>query len=180
MRLTALMAIALAAPPTLAAQDGSLLDRIRTTMNLPVRTAEARDAGVPDERVRGTVWDIFRSGVPAEDATRIFDEEVRIVREGGSKDNFGAFVRSRVEAGVRGRELAEQIHREHERRRMGKPDDAGKGRDADRPTQAGGQGQDGRPGQAGGKPEDRRPAQAQDQGQGQSRDNAGAGRGRKP
>ena len=37
---------------------------------LPVRTAEARDAGVPDERVKSTVWDIFRSGVPAEDATR--------------------------------------------------------------------------------------------------------------
>ena len=176
-RWMALTAFALAAPPALAAQDGALLDKVRTAMNLPVRTAEARDAGVPDERVKSTVWDIFRSGVPAEDATRIFDEEVRIVREGGSKDNFGAFVRSRVEAGLRGRELADAIHAEHARRGMGKPAEAGKPGAAGKPGDAG---------KRGGPPEDRaheaRDREAQP-GQPQGKKDPGGqgqGQGRKP
>lgn len=179
MRWMALTALALAAPPALAAQDGALLDKVRTAMNLPVRTAEARDAGVPDERVRSTVWDIFRSGVPAEDATRIFDEEVRIVREGGSKDNFGAFVRSRVEAGLRGRELAEAIHAEHARRGMGKPAETGKPGTAGKPGEAG---------KRGGPPQDRAQEARDDDGQqgqaqgkkGQSGQGQDQGQGRKP
>lgn len=187
MRLFALTAIALAAPPALAAQDGTVLDKVRAALNLPVSTNTAREWGVPDERVRTTIWDIHRAGVPADDAARIFDEEVRIVREGGSKDNFGAFVKDRVNAGLRGRELADAIHAEHARRGMGKPADAGKqgGKPADAGRQGQGQGQGGKPeaGERGRYPEDR-VQQGQGQGQGQAQDkpkpDEGNGKGRRP
>lgn len=123
MRLISLTAIALAFPPALSAQDGSLLERVRAALELPVLGTEAREWGIPDERVSTTIRDIFRSGVPAADASRILDQEVRTVREGGSKDNFGSYVRSQVDAGLRGRALADAIHREHARRGMGKPSD---------------------------------------------------------
>lgn len=137
MRFTALMALALAAPPALAAQDGSLLEKIRSSGKLPWLANEAREAGVPDEQVKRTTFDFFRSGVSADDASRYFDEEVRIVREGGSKENFGAFVRSQVDRGLRGRELADAIHREHARRGMGKPAGAGKSDEKGKPNDAG-------------------------------------------
>lgn len=184
MRLTALMALAVAAPPALSAQDGSLSDKLRASMRLPVVTKEARDAGVPDERVNRTVMDFFRSDVSANDASRFFDEEVRIVREGGSKENFGAFVRTQVERGLRGRELAEAIHREHARRGMGKPagagkpDAEGKAKDPGKPNDAGRPNDADKPNQAG-KPEDTgKPSSA-----GRPYDPAkpdSAGRGRKP
>lgn len=185
MRLIALTAIALAAPPAVAAQDGTVLEKARAALNLPVSTNTARQWGVPDERVRTTIWDIHRAGVPAPDAARIFDEEVRIVREGGSKDNFGAFVNDRVKAGLRGRELADAIHAEHARRGMGKPADAG--RRGATPADAGrpGQGQGGKPtaGERGRYPEDRvQQGQAPDrgQGQGQAKPSEGNGKGRRP
>ena len=123
MRLISLTAIALAFPPALSAQDGSLLDRVRAALELPVLGNEARESGVPEERVSTTIRDIFRSGVPAADGSRILDQEVRAVREGGPTDNFGSYVRTQVDAGLRGRALAEAIHREHARRGMGKPND---------------------------------------------------------
>ena len=172
MRRTLLVALALASPPAMAAQDGSFFDRVRSSMKLPVSSTEAREAGVPDAQVKRTISDFWRSDVPADDASRFFDEEVRIVREGGSKDNFGAFVRSQVERGLRGRELADAIHREQAKRGQGKPAGAG----ANKPDKA-----TGKPDEAG-KPSDR-PDQAggrgQQPGQGQPRDDA-AGRGRKP
>lgn len=191
MRLTCLTALALAFPPVLAAQDGSLLERLRAAMELPVRAGEARDAGVPDQRVSTTIRDIFRSGVPADEASRIVDAEARAVREGGSSDNFGAYVRGQVEAGLRGRDLADAIHREHARRGMGKPGAAGRRDTAGKPGNARG----GRPDDAGRRDgregqdsvrrrsDGDRPAQAggnrQDRSQTPRRD-SGAGRGRQP
>ena len=182
MRRTLLAALALAFPAPMAAQDGFSLDKFRSSMRLPVLSTEAREAGVPDEQVKRTVWDIRRSGVPADDASRIFDEEVRFVREGGSKDNFGAFVRSQVERGLRGRELAESIHREQARRGQGKPAAAG-GNKPDKATGKPAEG--GKPDEGGKPPEAGRPDQPDQAGgrgqppaQDQSRE-AAAGRGRK-
>jgi hypothetical protein len=173
MRLISLTAIALAFPPALLAQD-SVLERVRAAMQLPVLTSEAREAGVPDERVSITIRDIFGSGVPADDASRILDEEVRAVREGGAKDNFGTYVRSQVEAGLRGRELADAIHREQARRGVGKPSNPGRSGNARTPRV--GQPDDtarsaaGRPAQAGGRGQGRAQAPRQDS----------VGRGRQP
>ena len=180
MRFTALMALALAAPPALAAQDGSLLDKIRSSGKLPWLANEAREAGVPDEQVKRTTNDFFRSGVSADDASRFFDEEVRIVREGGSKENFGAFVRAQVERGLRGRELAEAIHREHARRGMGKPAGAGKPDERGKPYDAGRPNDPPKPNQAGkpdevGRPNDAGKPEADTRGKPED-----AGRGRKP
>jgi hypothetical protein len=62
---------------------------------------------------------LSRRGVPAADAAAVVQEEVAAVRAGAPTDNFGAFVQGRLEAGLRGRALADAIRAEHERRGRG-------------------------------------------------------------
>ena len=116
--------------PNLAAQDW--LDRILSAAQLPVAAAEAREEGVSGSILGNILEIIRRRGLPAEDARWVLEEEVRVVREGGPKENFGAFVQTQLDAGLRGRALADAIHEEHRRRGMGRPDDRGRGRDDDR------------------------------------------------
>jgi hypothetical protein len=125
------MALLLFLPSTAMAQDW--LDKILTSALLPVSAAEARDAGVPDGQVRDILGVLRRTRLPADDAWRVLDEEVRVVREGGPKDNFGAFVQTQLDAGLRGRELAEAIREEHRRRGIGRPEDKAGGRDNAKP-----------------------------------------------
>jgi hypothetical protein len=98
------------------------LQSVLNAMRLPVIAAEARDAGVPDGDVRGILDRIRRNRLPAEDAWRVLDEEVRVVRAGGPRENFGAFVQTQLDAGLRGQALADAIHEEHARRGIGRPD----------------------------------------------------------
>ncbi|HEV8122809.1 MAG TPA: hypothetical protein VGP80_01060 [Gemmatimonadales bacterium] len=104
------------------------LQSVLNAMQLPVVAAEARDAGVADVDVRGILDRIRRNRLPAEDAWRVLDEEVRVVRAGGPRENFGAFVQTQLDAGLRGQALAEAIRQEHARRGIGRPD-AGEDRD---------------------------------------------------
>ncbi|MEP7325349.1 MAG: hypothetical protein ABI836_05305 [Gemmatimonadota bacterium] len=103
------------------------VEKALSALMLPVVAAEARDAGVPDGQVRGLIEAIRGRRLPAEDAWRVLDEEVRVVKEGGPRENFGAFVQAKLDAGLRGRELAAAIHEEHRRRGMGRPDGRGNG-----------------------------------------------------
>jgi hypothetical protein len=124
MRIVSLMVLLLSLPSTAMAQDW--LGKVLTAALLPVSAAEARDAGVPDAQVRDILGVLRRTKLPADDARRVLDEEVRVVREGGPKDNFGAFVQTQLDAGLRGRELADAIREEHRRRGIGHPDEKGK------------------------------------------------------
>lgn len=95
---------------------------ILQALRLPALITEARQAGVPEETVRG-VLDIFRRrDLPADEAVLVVQEEVDAVHAGGPKDNFGGFVQRQLEAGLRGRALAEAIRAEHQARGIGRPD----------------------------------------------------------
>jgi hypothetical protein len=115
---------------------------------LPRTTTEAREKGVPDSQV-GSIIDILRRGnVPAADAQEILDAEVRATAEGRSTGNFGEFVQAQHRAGLRGRALADAIHREQVRRGMGR----GTGRGQERARPNGDDRDDGRaPGARGGR-----------------------------
>lgn len=175
MRMTIQLLALLALPAPVVAQVWA--KEIMTSSRLPVAAADARDAGVSDAQVRGVLDAIRRSGLPPEDGYRVLEQEVAVVREGGPKENFGAFVQSQLDAGLRGQELAQAIRAEHRRMGVGRPDDKGRGddgpgrKDGDddapgraQPQQGGGQG----------KPDAARPAP------GQPRDTARKGKGGKP
>src|SRR5690606_28925260 len=67
---------------------------LRAVMGLPKRTDEARQAGVPDSTLR-SVLDIFRNrGTAPETVEEILVVETDVVREGGPRENFGAFVQA--------------------------------------------------------------------------------------
>jgi hypothetical protein len=98
-----------------------LRDRLRRAVQLPRRTEEAREAGVPEERVR----EILRTGrereIRPDEMEEILEVENRRIREGGPVDNFGAAVQQMKASGLRGRALAEAIHAEQIARGMKKP-----------------------------------------------------------
>jgi hypothetical protein len=173
--MTFQLLVLLSLPAPVVAQ--SWIKEIVASSRLPVAAADARDAGVPDAQVRGVLDAIRRSGLPPEDGYRVLEQEVQIVREGGPKENFGAFVQSRLDAGLRGQELAEAIREEHRRMGVGRPDDKGRGNDG--PGRK--PGDDDAPGRAQpkpaddpGKPNTAHPAP------GQPKDSARKGKGGKP
>ncbi len=95
-------------------------DRFLAMLGIPMRAEEIRKAGVPDSSVR-SVLDILRAKqLPAKDVEEILITERDAAREHGPTDNFGAFVQSRLDQGLRGRDLAAAIRAEHAARGKGK------------------------------------------------------------
>jgi hypothetical protein len=84
---------------------------------------------VPDSAVRAVLEALQRRQVTPGDAKDVLDEERGDVREHGPIDNFGAFVQSKLDAGLRGRDLAAAIRAEHEARGNAGAD-RGNGRDS--------------------------------------------------
>jgi hypothetical protein len=124
-------ALILLAPASAAAQQVGL-DSIIRIMRLPRTTTEAREKGVPDSSVGGILDVLRRAKVPAADAQEILDAEIRAREEGRATGNFGEFVQAQHRAGLRGRALADAIHREQARRGMGRGRDKGEPNDGDR------------------------------------------------
>jgi len=87
---------------------------------LPRSTAEARKEGVPEEEVKTAIQTAWEKRVPPAETKEVFDKTTESVRENGPIDNFGAFVQSQLNAGLRGRDLAAAIHAEHAHRGIGK------------------------------------------------------------
>jgi hypothetical protein len=83
---------------------------------LPVSAAEARRAGVPDSAIRAALDAMQRHHVSAAEAHDVLDEERNAAHDRGPIDNFGAFVQSKLDAGLRGTDLAAAIRAEHEAR----------------------------------------------------------------
>ena len=136
-------ALILLAPAGAAAQQVGL-DSIIRIMRLPRTTTEAREKGVPDSSVGGIVDILRRAKVPPADAQEIIDAEIRARDEGRATGNFGEFVQAQHRAGLRGRALADAIHREQARRGMGRGQQRGRSEDDDRDDRARG-GRGGRP-----------------------------------
>ena len=120
MMLTSLTLLALPLAAQSTAAPPTLLEQLRAAMEIPIRSAEIREAGVPDREVR-SILDVFqRRRLPATDVMTILTAERDGAREHGPTDNFGAFVQARLDQGLRGRELAAAIRAEHARNGKGK------------------------------------------------------------
>jgi hypothetical protein len=160
MRNLVLLAGALLLAPALSAQSptGAPQTRVPTAADSAILRAlefprimqRARAAGAADSTLRGMLEIMRTRGLPAHDATAALETEVEILEQGGNKDAFGQFVKSQVESGLRGRELAASIRAERARRGMG-PDRAqrAEGQRGGRPEGAGA-----RPEGRGGRPDD--------------------------
>jgi len=125
----------LLAPVTAAAQEAPSrggIDSVLRVLRLPRTTTEAREQGVPDSKIDSILDIMRRGGVPAGDQEKILAAEVEATRAGQPPGNFGAFVQAQHRAGLRGRALADAIHREQARRGMGSGKGRGPGVDDDR------------------------------------------------
>jgi hypothetical protein len=132
MQRTLMLAGLLAAIPVPQVDESA--SSILQALRLPALITVARQTGVPEETVRGLL-DLFRRrGLPADEAVLVVQEELDAVQAGGPKDNFGAFVERQLEAGHRGRALAEAIRVDHRTRGIGRREGRQPGgRDSNRP-----------------------------------------------
>ena len=122
----------------LHAQLPDWVTQLIAAAQLPIVTAQLRQAGVTSADVIAALDALRKAGIPPYDAASVFDAERAARRDNGPVDNFGAFVQSQLAAGKRGTELAAAIHAEHARQgkgksgdRMARPGDDSRGRGAD-------------------------------------------------
>jgi hypothetical protein len=116
LRISTLIALLFSAP---LLQVDTSTDAILWALRLPALVTEARQVGVPEVVVGEVLDGLRRRGLPAGEAALVVREEVDAVKDGEPKDNFGAFVQSQLDAGLRGRALAQAIHAEHQARGVG-------------------------------------------------------------
>jgi hypothetical protein len=90
-------------------------------IRLPALVAEARQIGVTETVVRELLDGLRGRGLTADEAAMVVSEEVDAVNAGEPKDNFGGFVHQQLDAGLRGRALAQAIRAEHKARGIGRP-----------------------------------------------------------
>lgn len=108
-------------PAPKPAPDSTAIDQIQRILHLPQTIERARQAGVPDSQVREVLRRTRERGVPAEDAQRAIEMETEAVGRGEKAGDFGKFVQSQIDAGLRGRDLSAAIRAEHARRGIGRP-----------------------------------------------------------
>ena len=110
--------------PTLAALLGVLLaspafGADATAEDLPTRAQALRDAGVDADQVRQALVAARSAKLSAEDAAGLLHASIAPVEEHGPVEGFGAFVKDKLDAGLRGPELASSIQAEHAKRGIG-------------------------------------------------------------
>jgi hypothetical protein len=110
-------------PPRTA--DQSQRDRVLEATKLPHKAQDIRDKGVPQGEVKEALDAARSKRVHAGEMSQVADGASRDIDQHGRIDNFGHFVKGKLDQGLRGRELAAAIHDEHARRGMG-PNKAGK------------------------------------------------------
>jgi hypothetical protein len=127
MRLvTVIPALLLLASPALAQTDTSgqaaaerVRERAMAILGIPTRADEIRREGVPDSSVQRILDILIERDTPPETVEEILTVERDVLREGGPRDNFGAFVQAQLAQGLRGRALADAIRAEHARQGRG-------------------------------------------------------------
>lgn len=100
-------------------------ERILRAIELPQAAEQAREEGVPPEQVKDVLEAARRRKLPAGETEAIMTEETKAVRDKGQIDDFGSFVKSKLDEGLRGRELSEAIRAEHAARGKGRGHDKG-------------------------------------------------------
>ncbi len=114
-------------------------ERLLRAARLPREAQECRRKGVTDADMKETLRAAKRKGLKADETADLTSEQRKAIDEHGPVDNFGAFVQSKLDEGLRGRELAAAIRAEHAKRGKGKgfkgPKDGDKAasKDKDRP-----------------------------------------------
>jgi hypothetical protein len=106
------------APPT--SDAAAKRERLLRAARLPKEADECRRKGVPDADMKETLRAAKRKGLKSEEMADVTSEQRKAIDEHGPVDNFGAFVQSKLDEGLRGRELAAAIHAEHAKRGKGK------------------------------------------------------------
>jgi hypothetical protein len=101
---------------------------VLSILTLPDAAQEAREAGVAEEDVQIILQEADRRALPPAETEFILQEGSRAARENGPVDNFGAFVQSRLDEGLRGRDLAAAIQEEHRLRGKGRGQGQGQGK----------------------------------------------------
>ena len=96
-----------------------LKDRIRKAAHLPEAAQEAREAGIPEGEVAKVIDEARRRKMPVDEVDTVLAESAASARKNGPVDNYGAFVQSQLDKGLRGRELRDAIHAEHAARGKG-------------------------------------------------------------
>ena len=120
MQAFLIFAVLLFVPPLEQTSDAE--PAIFQALMLPVLVTQARRAGVTEVVLNDVLEGLRRRGLPAAEATLVVGEEVAALRAGASKDTFGSFVQTQLDAGLRGRELAHAIRAEHLARGIGHGD----------------------------------------------------------
>jgi hypothetical protein len=105
-------------------------ERLLRASRLPAKAEEVRRKGVPSGEVKEALEAAKAKGVKADEMAEVADSASKDVDQHGRIDNFGSFVKSKLNEGLRGRELAAAIHEEHARRGMGKGHKADQGKGA--------------------------------------------------
>jgi hypothetical protein len=147
LRLTMLMTLLAAVP--VAAQESVKVLNVLQAVRLPTVTREARGLGVPDRDLQVVFATAREHNIPAGSLADLLSEENDAIRKNGPIDNFGAFVQQKLNAGLRGRDLAAAIHAEHAARGIGKGRPSGAGKPGEHP----GSSKPGNAGERGGKPD---------------------------
>jgi hypothetical protein len=124
MMLLAPLALLWAAQPVLAqatAADSQAVAvaEILRAIQLPDISKILRDRGIPPEEIQAMIAAARERGVPAGESTDVLKETAETMEETGPIENFGAFVQERLQAGLRGRDLADAIRAEHQNRGIG-------------------------------------------------------------
>ena len=103
-------------------------DRLLKAARLPRKAEDVRARGIPTEEMRKALNAAKSKGIRPGEMSDIADEHRKALDEHGPIDNFGAFVQSQLDKGLRGRDLAAAIRAEHAKRGIGKGNVADKGR----------------------------------------------------
>jgi len=100
---------------------------LKKAIDLPAKAQALRDAGVKPAQLEAALDAADDEGLGADEAEELLEASEKAVKDNGPDDNFGAFVKAKLDEGLRGRELAQAIKEEHARQGKGKGHDKGKG-----------------------------------------------------
>ncbi|MFO7892562.1 MAG: hypothetical protein R6U63_02410 [Longimicrobiales bacterium] len=107
------------AQETAADSQAVAVAEILQAIQLPDVSEVLRERGVPMEEIEEMIDAARARGVTAGESTDVLEETAEAVEDTGPIENFGAFVQEQLQAGLRGRELAEAIRAEHRSRGIG-------------------------------------------------------------
>ena len=128
--IAALMSLAVSAyAQTSAEKDQASREWLQKVFGMPGRADEIRKTGVPESEVRSIFDVLVGRNLPPQEVDEILVAHRDAAREHGPTDNFGAFVQSQLDKGLRGRELAAAIKAEHVARGKGKYKEKDKDKD---------------------------------------------------